>query len=175
MRKSKYETQVLPRLDIIEGWARNGLTLDDIAHNLGISKTTLVKYEKSHEELKKAIENGREIADIRVENALYRKACGFYSQETKLIKVKNADGEEHVEEHVFDAYHPPDTTAIIFWLKNRKPEAWRDKVTFEEETEETLNNVLRITKRDIIENNKKEENSSGMGTTAKASRVSGAE
>jgi len=130
-RKSMYDQKILPKLDIIEGWARNGLTLEDIAHNLGISKVTLIKYKKSHKELSDAIDTGKEIADIRVENALYRRAIGFYSKEQKVITVRDPDGETRPEVVEYDVYHKPDVTAQIFWLKNRKPESWRDKVEIE--------------------------------------------
>ena len=68
-RKSRYDEIVKPKLDIIEGWARNGLTLDDIANNLGFTRQTLNTYKNKHPELKEAIEQGKEVADIRVENA----------------------------------------------------------------------------------------------------------
>lgn len=140
-RKSKYDTHIAPMLETIEGWARNGLTLDDIAHNLGISKTTLIKYRDTHEELYKALFDGKEIADLRVENALYRRALGFYSTVKKPMKVKTINGEEVIEFEE-EVYYPPDVTAMIYWLKNRKPEAWRDKIEAQIETGE--DNLLII-------------------------------
>jgi len=84
-------------LAIIEGWARNGLTDSDIAHNMGIAKSTLCEYKKKSNELSDALKKNKDIADIIIENALYNKA-------------KNGD-----------------VTAMIFWLKNRRMQKWRDK------------------------------------------------
>ena len=141
-RRSKYEQLVKPKLDIIEGWARNGLTLEDIAANLGISRQILHKYKTQHEELQEAIDSGREVADIRVENALYRRAVGFYSTEEKIVIT---DGIADVVTH--QVYHKPDVRAQIFWLKNRKPDVWRDKI-LEKEDVETLTNMLMIAERE---------------------------
>ena len=137
-RKSKYDTMIKPKLDIIEGWARNGLTLDDIAHNLGVGKTTFFKYIKTKQELKIALDNGKEVADIRVENALYRKATGYFSKEQKIVQVRNSDGSTTHEVIEYDKWNEPDTTAMIFWLKNRKPESWRDKVEIGDTTGEQM-------------------------------------
>ena len=126
-RASKYESTVKPKLDVIRGWARRGLTLDDIAHNLSISRATLLRYKKNHEELKSAIEEGKEEADIRVENALYRRATGYFTTEQKVVMVKDDDG-SHPEIVEYERYVPPDVTAIIFWLKNREPDLWRDRI-----------------------------------------------
>ena len=144
--KSKYETAVKPKLDVIEGWARNGLTLEDIAHNLGIAKTSLITYKKKHKELADAIECGKEVADIRVENALYKRAVGFTQTEKRYIKCKNEDGSDEVREVEEEITYQPDVTAIIYWLKNRKPDKWRDKVIPEEVVEDIVS-MLQITER----------------------------
>jgi AcrR family transcriptional regulator len=141
VKQTNYEKLVLPKLDIIEGWARNGLTLEDIAHNLGIGRTTFYKYTQKHKELKDALEQGKEVADIRVENALYRRAVGFYSEEEQIVMVKDPDGETRPETVTKKVYHKPDVTAQIFWLKNRRPDKWRDKVN-EFEAEETQNLIM---------------------------------
>lgn len=141
MKQTNYEKLVLPKLDIIEGWARNGLTLEDIAHNLGIGRTTFYKYTQKYKELKDALEQGKEVADIRVENALYRRAVGFYSEEEQIVMVKDPDGETRPETVTKKVYHKPDVTAQIFWLKNRRPDKWRDKVN-EFEAEETQNLIM---------------------------------
>lgn len=161
-RMSMYEKKVKPKLDIIQGWARNGLTLDDIAHNLGISKGSLRNYKTKHKELNDAIEEGKEIADIRVENALYRRAVGFYSTEQKVVMIKDDDGTSHPEIVEYEVYNKPDVTAQIFWLKNRKPDVWRDKVVVDKISDECMD-MLMIGARD-------EEDS--METTAEAVSLS---
>ena len=141
-RMSMYEKKVKPKLDIIQGWARNGLTLDDIAHNLGISRGSLLKYKYKYKELNDAINEGKEIADIRVENALYRRAVGFYTTEQKVVMVKDDDGTSHPEIVEYEVYHMPDVTAQIFWLKNRKPDVWRDKVVVDEVSDECMDMLM---------------------------------
>lgn len=103
----------------IEGWARDGLTDEQISHNMGISSTTLYNWKRDHLEILKALKKGKEVVDIQVENALLKRALGYeydeitteYGQETKRIRKQVV----------------PDTTAQIFWLKNRRPDKWRDR------------------------------------------------
>lgn len=129
MAKSKYESIVKPKLILIEGWARNGLTIEQIAKNLGISKVTLYKYMSNHNELSEHLKKGKEVVDIEVENALLKRALGYkYNEVTKeLIRDKETGEEELKVTKVVTKEVTPDTTAQIFWLKNRKPEEWRDK------------------------------------------------
>lgn len=150
-RKSKYDTLIKPKLDIIEGWARNGLTLDDIAHNLGVGKTTFFKYIKTKQELKIALDNGKEVADIRVENALYRKATGYFSKEQKVVTLRRPDGSSYPEVVEYNKWNEPDTTAMIFWLKNRKPGAWRDKVEIQEVSEDIPTLLIEEVNDDSLE------------------------
>jgi transposase len=118
-RPSKYESEVKPRLLEIEAWARDGLTLDQIAHNLGIALSTLCEYKNQYTELAEALKRGKEVVDIEVENALFKAATGYYYEEET---VTNSGRKVTVRK-----YEKPNTTAMIFWLKNRKREAWRDK------------------------------------------------
>lgn len=118
-RPSKYETDVQPRLIEIEAWARDGLTLDQIANNLGIHRDTLNEYKKAYSDLADALKRGKEVVDIEVENALFKAATGYYYEEET---VTNSGRKVTVRK-----YEKPNTTAMIFWLKNRKREAWRDK------------------------------------------------
>jgi len=80
----------------VQGWARDGLTLEEIAQNLDIALSTLCKWKNEEKELSEALKIGRDVADRVIENALYKAA---------------AEG---------------NITAQIFWLKNRKPQQWRD-------------------------------------------------
>ncbi|WP_338912767.1 transposase [Clostridium perfringens] len=129
MAKSKYESIVEPKLVVIEGWARNGLTIEQIAKNLGISKVTFYKYISEHTELSERLKKGKEVVDIEVENALLKRALGYKFDE--ITKELITDEETGISElkvtKVVTKEVAPDTTAQIFWLKNRKPEEWRDK------------------------------------------------
>ena len=84
---------------LIEGWARSGLTDEQIAENMGITARTLYRWKNTENLICQALKKNKEIADFKVENALYESALGG------------------------------NVTAMIFWLKNRKPDKWRDKVS----------------------------------------------
>lgn len=114
---------------LIEGWARNGLTEEQIAHNMGINVKTLWEWKTRFDPISNALKNGREVADLAVENALYKKATGYeYEETTEELRFDKTTGEKRmvVTKRVKKTV-PPDTVAQIFWLKNRKPGDWRDK------------------------------------------------
>ncbi|WP_144519954.1 hypothetical protein, partial [Bacillus thuringiensis] len=70
---------------------------------------------------------GKEVSDREVENALFKRATGYTYEEVTVERVQNEDDCESVETKRVKRQVPPDSTAIIFWLKNRKPQAWRDR------------------------------------------------
>lgn len=119
MAKSKYFTHVEPKLILIEGWARDGLTDEQIYNNLGISKDSFYKYKKQYSDFSDSLKRGKEIVDYEVENALLKRALGYEYDE---ITYENGEEVKRVTKQV-----APDTTAQIFWLKNRKADKWRDK------------------------------------------------
>lgn len=96
MGKSKFE-EIKEKFPLIEGWAKDGLTDEQISKNLGISKVTFYKYKASCSELNELLKRSKEVVDYEVENALYKSAIGG------------------------------NVSAMIFWLKNRRPDKWRDK------------------------------------------------
>ncbi len=118
---------------ILEGWARDGMTDEQIAVNMGISARTLYRWKLQYCQICQALKKGKDVADREIENALFKRAKGYDVTETK-IKTKNGVVIEKTE---ITKHIPGDTTAQIFWLKNRKPEYWGggDKFTNEEETE----------------------------------------
>lgn len=135
-RKGKFDDWLTEDgLTRIEGWARDGLSEEQIAHNMGICYDTLNEWKKRFSDISDAIKKGKAPADQKVENALYKTATGYKVTLKKPIKIKttkkiNGKGEvteEHVEYHDEEIYIKPDTTAQIFWLKNRRPDRWRDK------------------------------------------------
>lgn len=128
--KGKYAKWLLPdNLLRLQAWARDGLSDEQMAHNIGITTTTLYDWKKKYPAFSEALARGKEVVDIEVENALLKRAKGYDYIETtsELIADKNARNKavmkvtKRVIRHV-----PPDVKAIIFWLTNRKPE-WRDK------------------------------------------------
>lgn len=110
------------KLTLIKGWAMNGLTVEQIGHNLGISHETMNRYRNIHNDFREALKSGKEVADFEVENALYKRALGYNYEETKIEESSNGKKVTKTTKHVAG-----DTTAMIFWLKNRKPEMWREK------------------------------------------------
>lgn len=124
MAKGKYEYWLTDEgLLQIEAWARNGLTDEQIAHNMGIAYSTFRVWKDKFSALSAVLKKNKAVVDIEVENALLKRALGYEYTETKTI-VSEKDGvrtETTVKQVV------PDTTAQIFWLKNRKPDAWRDR------------------------------------------------
>ena len=107
----------------IEAWARDGLTDEQISHNMGIRRGTLAGYKTRFVEIDEALKKGKEVIDIQVENALFKNATGFYYREQMVTKTG--------EIIYLEKYAKPDTTAQIFWLKNRKPKEWRDRQDIE--------------------------------------------
>lgn len=116
----------------LEAWARDGLNDEQIATKMGISVATLYNYKRDHLEILEALKRGKEVVDIEVENALLKRAKGYkYTEVTKEL-VKNEDGELELQvTKKVTKEVQPDTTAQIFWLKNRKPKEWRDKTDVE--------------------------------------------
>ena len=116
MAKAKWE-EVKDKLILVEGWARDGLTNEQIAENLNIGKTTFYKMLKEYPELSEHLKKGKEVVDYEVENALLKNALSG------------------------------NITAQIFWLKNRKPKQWKDKVEVEDESnKETLDKLDEVLK-----------------------------
>lgn len=138
MAKSKWETQIKDKLILVEDWARNGLTDEQIANNLGISKTTFYKYKKEHSELSELLKKGKEVIDTQVENALLKRALGYTYEEQSTETFLNGN----VKKKTITKHIPGDTTAQIFWLKNRRPDKWRDKNVVEHQGELTTTNPL---------------------------------
>lgn len=105
-RKTKYDDFIDRKgLVLVEGWARDGLTDLQIAKNIGVAMSTFCDWKNKHPEFSEALKRSKDVADYEVESALFKKA--------KM----------------------GDVTAQIFWLKNRKPKQWRDKVSFVDETQ----------------------------------------
>ena len=107
---------------LIEGWARDGLTCADISHNMGIARQTLYSWKNKNAQIREALSHGKDVADRRVENALYKRAIGYDVEEVEIIDDGKRIRTKTTRKHI-----PGDVTAQIYWLKNRKPDVWRDK------------------------------------------------
>lgn len=82
----------------VQGWARDGLTDEQIAARMGIGVRTLYEWKKKHSQFSQALKSGKEVVDYAVENALLKKALAG------------------------------DVGACCFWLKNRRPDKWKDRM-----------------------------------------------
>ena len=124
MAKGKYsEWLTSDGLLLLEGWAREGLTDEQIAQNIGIAPKTLYKWMNDYGEIRKAIKKGKGPVDFQVENALLKRALGYDWEETTTEIY--GDGKKHVKK--VTRHVPPDVAALVFWLKNRKRDVWRDR------------------------------------------------
>lgn len=136
MAKGRYQEWLEPEgLLKIEGWARDGLIDKQIAKNIGISEQTLCVWKKNYPSLSESLKRGKEVVDRQVENSLFERALGGTREVRKTFKVKEKYYDDHgklcekekLVQATDEVYIPGDTTAQIFWLKNRKPDRWRDK------------------------------------------------
>ena len=152
MAKGKYEQWLMPDgLLLLEAWARDGLTDEQLAEKVGIRRETLYEWKKKYPNISNALKKGKEIADIEVENSLLKRANGYKYTETTRERTLDKDTGEYVVTVTKTVTKEvvPDTTAQIFWLKNRKPEVWRDRKDIAVEgkldidmTEEQLDNEI---------------------------------
>lgn len=128
--KGKYQDWLKPeKLAQIEMWARQGLTSADIAQNIGITRQTFEAWKTAYPDIGDTVKKGNVCADSVVENALYKRAQGYDAVECERRLLPDPVTGEltmiTVKEKV--RHIPADTTAQIFWLKNRRPDRWRDK------------------------------------------------
>jgi hypothetical protein len=107
---------------LLQGWARQGLTDAQIAKNMRVSLTTLKFYKAQFPAILAALKEGKEVVDTLVENALLKRALGYEYTETR---EEREDG-VLVKEITTNKQMAPDVTAQIFWLKNRRPELFRN-------------------------------------------------
>lgn len=147
---------------MVEGWARDGLSDEQIAKNMGISTTTLYEWKKRHPEFLDAFKKGKQVVNVELENALFKKAVGAKTTTTtyrvakvddnvlKARRLRFADeymkehpeaskkeallaATEHVDTHekiiwsIVESQLPPDTGALMFLMKNRMPEKYREQ------------------------------------------------
>lgn len=148
MAKGKYQEWLEPEgLLKLEGWARDGLTDEQIAKNMGVRTSTLYDWKKKYSEISESLKRGKEVVDRAVENALLKRALGYsYTETTKeLVGTKMIVTKEVVKEV------QPDTTAQIFWLKNRRSDIWRDRKDLEAKVDVNQQDPFKdMTKEELL-------------------------
>lgn len=132
-------------LTLIAGWTRQGLTDEQIAHNMDIAYSTFRVWKDRFPAIPAAQKKNKEVVDFEVENSLLKRALGYDYQEER-VERSDKDGVKVIQtlKHV-----PPDTTAQIFWLKNRMKKQWKDKPVEDAQTA-ALETAMRSL-ADIIE------------------------
>ena len=147
---SKYN-QDTPKL--VAWMGRSGLTDEQIAAELGINRVTLYRWKAKYPELKQALTVSKNLVDSLVEDSLLKRAMGYDYEETELVAGQNGKTQriKKVKKHAAS-----DTTACIFWLKNRQPAAWRDKREMEHSgnigTEQDMGQLTTEELRELIQN-----------------------
>lgn len=125
-RPSKYDAAV--HVPWARSLARLGRTDAEIAEALGVGVRTLYSWKGAHPEFRQALKDAKALADAEVVESLFAKACGKAKRTVKKKRqTLDAEGNKVELIEVTEETQPPDTTAIIYWLKNRQPELWRDK------------------------------------------------
>lgn len=114
----------------IESWARDGLTDEQIASNIGIATGTLYEWKKKFPEINEAIKRGKRPVDLEVENALLKRALGYEYEEVKTL-IEEVDGKKKKKVEKTIKHVPADVTAGIFWLRNRKGYVWSNRDVIE--------------------------------------------
>jgi hypothetical protein len=125
-QKTGRKTDFRPEyIDLAQKLAAKGWTDLELADFFGVCRRTLMYWKSRHEDFAQALKVGKEIPDDRVVRSLYERAVGYTQPAVKIFMpagAKKAVIVEHVE-HI-----PPDTAACRYWLNNRRPDEWRDKV-----------------------------------------------
>lgn len=151
MAKGKYQEWLTEEgLLQLESWARDGLTDEQIASNMGITRKTLSEWKTKYGDICDTLKRGKAVVDIQVENALLKRALGYSYDEVTRERVLDYDPStgqvvgSHMEiTKTVKKEVQGDTTAQIFWLKNRRPEQWRDKRDVSVEGEISTNNPFK--------------------------------
>lgn len=103
-------------------YARLHATDKDVAAILSVSVSTIVKWTKENPDFAEARARGKSVADDKVEASLFQRAIGYSHPEEKVFCNQGEVTKVETTKH-----YPPDATAMIFWLKNRRPQAWRER------------------------------------------------
>lgn len=120
-KRNAYERWLAPsQLERISNWAAKGCTMAELARNMGVSQSTLYKWQSQHKAIADAIEDGRMLGVEAVENSLFRQAVGeVYEEQTITEKQVMPDGTERVHVRKVKTKKAPSASAAIFYLKNR--------------------------------------------------------
>jgi len=134
-RPSKYRPEFVEQAKKL---CRLGATDLEIADFFGITVRTLFNWKNEHDDFFHALNESKTIPDERVERSLFHRAIGYEHDEVDIRVI-----DHQIVKTPIRKYYPPDTTACIFWLKNRRPDLWRDKREEAAPTEGNSDDLLK--------------------------------
>jgi hypothetical protein len=137
-RPSKYDKIDLAQVQRI---AELHMTDKEISYALGISPQTLDTYKKKYPKFLESLKKGKAVTDQKVVLSLFQRATGYTAPDVHISTYEGKVTKTAILKH-----HPPDPTACIFWLKNRQPEQWRDRVAVEGDPKRPLSIKIEWTK-----------------------------
>ncbi len=128
---SQYKEEYIQQ---VEKLCKLGAIDKEIAGFFGVCEATINNWKKAHPEFLESIKKGKVLADAEVSEKLFQRAIGYSHTDTKFATHEGqiTDSQEYMK------HYPPDSTAAIFWLKNRQPEKWREKQEVEHSGEMTF-------------------------------------
>lgn len=127
MATGKYKKWQQPEnLILIQGWRRDGLSDEQVAQNMGISRKTLYEWIKKYSDIGDAYKKGSEVSSYEVENASFKAANGYFVEEAEMIETTGPDGVPVKTKKIHRRWVPPSTAMQIFILKNRLPDKYKD-------------------------------------------------
>jgi hypothetical protein len=131
-KSGRYDTFKKEYCDLARNYCLLGAIDDDLAKFFDVCVATIQNWKLKHPEFVEAIREGKEVADAKVAESLFNRACGYEHPDTHFSVVSDGQGcGSHVEGTETVKRYPPDSTACIFWLKNRRPDRWTDKKDIE--------------------------------------------
>ena len=143
MATGKYQKWLEPEnLTLIQGWRRDGLSDEQVAKNMGIRRSTLHAWIRTHKAISDAYKAGSEVSTYEIENAMYKAATGHFVTETEQTETQAPDGTVMVVKKARKRYIPPSVGAQIFILKNRRSDIWKDKVFHENNSDGMLAQLI---------------------------------
>lgn len=113
-------------LMLLESWARDGYTIDDIATRIGVSNQTFWRWMRQYPEIKQAVKQGRELVDYKVENALLKAALGYQTKEVRVSTIIRNGKTIETQKETVTREQAPNVSACQVWLYNRLPKKWRN-------------------------------------------------
>lgn len=149
MARGKYQEWLTDEgLLQLGAWARDGLTNEQIAANIGISRKTLQEWCVKYSDIRDTLKRNKAIIDAQVENALLKRALGYSYTEVKTVESAKGTVTTTTVKEV-----APDVTAGIFWLKNRQRPKWGDKQVEKTESEENQSITFEIMPASAVRRN----------------------